>query len=607
VDDGRGIPCDKHAATGLSALETVLCVLHAGGKFGGAASGYRVSGGLHGVGLSVVNALSESLAVTVLRDGQRHTFECSRGVPLGPLQSVPDADASKTRSGTLVRFKPDAAIFEAAQNRTFDADLIATRLDELAYLYAGLRLDLIDERKGTSRSFVHAGGIQEYADQFCAGKTPLHAALSPQKPLLVKGEKSGVEVEVALRWNVESYGETVVSFANGIRTREGGTHVDGLKASITRNVNSKLKEWSASSSTTTKRTRPRQKKKSPSASSSSATAYENIPGEYIREGLVAVVAVHVPDTEFEGQTKNKLGGKDVKGAVDSVVSEALQRLFEVEPKALAAIQAKAQAAQAASAAAKAARELSRKKSSAAGLGTSVLPGKLTDCTSRVADEAEIFIVEGDSAAGSAKQGRDRVTQAILPLRGKILNVEKCTVDKIYSNAELQALMSALGVVADGGDGGAVDLSTLRYGRVIIMTDADVDGAHIRTLILTFFYRFFGDLVKNGHVYVACPPLYKVSARGRPDQYVWTDDELDQLTSSGSSFTIQRFKGLGEMMPEQLWTTTMDPASRKLQQVQVADAAQASAVVTLLMGDRVADRKSFIAAESASVADVDLDV
>jgi len=600
LDDGRGIPCDVHSATGRSALETVLCVLHAGGKFGGTTSGYKVSGGLHGVGLSVVNALSESVEVVVFREKQRHTLSCARGRPLGPLRSEEETSLTN-QTGTLVRFKPDFSIFDATKK--IDASVVAERMDELAYLHAGLTLRLRDERTGTTRDFLHRGGIAEFADSLMASKKPLHAALGPggQKKnnnnatfsSSSSTNAAGVSVECALRWCATSYSETIVSFANGIRTTAGGSHVDGLKSTITRTVNAALKKAAADAASSSKKRKD---------------TFESLPGEFIREGLVAVLSVQVPEPEFEGQTKAKLGGSSgVRQAVDAVVGDALHRLFEFEPRALSAIGAKAMAAQAAASAAKAARELARKKSQSNLLGSAVLPGKLTDCSSKSLEHTELFIVEGDSAAGSAKQGRDRRTQAILPLRGKILNVEKSSLDKIYKNTELQALMAALGLQA--ATDAQVDLASLRYGRVIIMTDADVDGAHIRALILTFFYRFFTDLIEQGHVFIACPPLYKVSPKNaktaRQDLYCWTDDQLGGIDTSSKD--VQRFKGLGEMMPEQLWATTMDPTKRKLQKVHIEDAKLASDVVNLLMGERVADRKGFIAEQSRSISDKDIDV
>eukprot|EP00629_Pelagomonadales_sp_RCC1024_P008261 CAMPEP_0119261002 /NCGR_PEP_ID=MMETSP1329-20130426/1193_1 /TAXON_ID=114041 /ORGANISM="Genus nov. species nov., Strain RCC1024" /LENGTH=711 /DNA_ID=CAMNT_0007260489 /DNA_START=417 /DNA_END=2552 /DNA_ORIENTATION=+ len=610
LDNGRGIPCDEHPQTGRSALETVLCVLHAGGKFGGLESGYRVSGGLHGVGLSVVNALSDRLEVEVVRDGCIYRMSFAEGLPQGTLVSrrVPKL----SNSGTAVRFTPDSSVFKV---RSFDYAVLAARMDELAYLNAGLHLTLVDHRpkKVKRETFGHAGGISEYANFLVSGKAPLHEALGPvmvsaphiahkvdmpgssssiQGGFLARGVVDGVEVECALRWSGDQYTDMLVSFANGIRTVDGGTHVDGLRSSLARSVNMA-------------------KRGLPGKSSTSGDDY--IPGDHVREGLTAVLNVNIPNPEFEGQTKTRLSSSGVRQAVDTVIGEALLKLFEWHPAALKAIVEKALAAQKAASAAKAARDLVRRKSL---LATTVLPGKLADCSSRHNAATEIFIVEGDSAAGSAKQGRDRETQAILPLRGKILNVEKCIVDRIYYNSELQALIAALGL---GISNEPFSERNLRYDRVIIMTDADVDGAHIRALILTFFFRYQRGLIDGGHVFIACPPLYKVSI-GKKDTYCWSETDLtDALTQSASGQDmiqnkpvpkskpiIQRFKGLGEMMPEQLWATTMDPQKRKMQRVDVRDAAKADEIISLLMGDSVADRKDYIVEKSGSLRMEDLD-
>jgi len=587
-DDGRGIPCDAHVS-GRSALETVLCVLHAGGKFGGeGTSGYRVSGGLHGVGLSVVNALSSKLEAEVRRNGVTHLMDFSKGKPTTELREEAAIAADGWESGTRIEFVPDTTIF--TESTKFDYDTLAARLDELAYLNAGARLELRDERPKApvNREFFHEGGIAEYADALCAGKAALHPSLGPKTVgrsveggTLFTGGRDGVEVECALRWCADQYTDSVVSFANGIRTSDGGSHVEGLKSAVTRVVNAGYKV---------------------SKSGSSKTPTASIPGDYIREGLTAVVLVRVPEPEFEGQTKTRLGSPAVRSIVADVVSEALQRHFEVHPRALQAVVDKALAAQSASSAAKAARDLVRRKTL---LTSSVLPGKLADCQLGAAD-AEIFIVEGDSAAGSAKQGRDRATQAILPLRGKILNVEKCAADKIYKNTELQNLISALGL---GLRGEEFDGNALRYHRIIIMTDADVDGAHIRSLILTFFYRYQRRLIHEGYVYIACPPLYKAALGPKgSDVYFWTDEELKAAMKAHAATRsagarpppVQRFKGLGEMMAEQLWSTTMDPATRRLQRVEVEDASAADRIITLLMGDSVLERKEFISDHAPSI-------
>jgi len=530
VDDGRGIPCNIHPSTGVSALETVLCVLHAGGKFGGDASGYGVAGGLHGVGLSVVNALSERLDVEVRRDGRRYSMAFERGVKAADLTSAPaEAEAASSSKGTTVTFVPDDTIFSTV---ALDSDVLARRLDELAYLNAGLRLTLVDARKAgpadaqaaadvvvkapskskkkktdpknatVTTEFCHEGGIAEYADVMVHGKNPLHERLGPgtgvkksarQYGALIAGARIEVGVECALRWSADQYDDVVVSFVNGIRTNDGGVHVDGLRSVVTRTVNSCAKK-------------------------SGKLKGDNLPGDYVREGLTAVLSVKVPNAEFEGQTKSRLGSPGVRPVVEGIVGDALTELFERHPKALAAIVEKALAAKAAATAAKAARDLVRRKTV---LVSTVLPGKLADCSSKQREDTELFIVEGDSAAGPAKQARERRTQAILPLRGKILNVEKCAADKIYANAEIQAMIAALGL---GVKGEPFDEAKLRYGRVIVMTDADVDGAHIRSLILTFFFRYQRELVERGRVYIARPPLFKIdfSARGKSSQWDFAD-------------------------------------------------------------------------------------
>lgn len=577
VDDGRGIPCEVHSKTGRSALETVLTVLHAGGKFGGDASGYKVSGGLHGVGVSVVNALSESLEVTVRRDGKLHRMKFTRGVRQGEMEIMedPGALAGNPRSGTTVRFKPDADIFKTTT--TFEFDRVSGRLDELAYLNAGVKIVLTDKNgEGRQQEFLHEGGIRELVDTMCQSKEKLHPEVEVIQAL---GEKNGVSVEAALRWSRDQYDDLLIGFANGIRTGDGGTHLDGLKSVLTRTINNmarktgKLKEGK-----------------------------DNLSGDFIREGLTAVVSVKVPEPEFEGQTKNRLGNPEVRGIVDAIIGENLVNVFEWNPKVLNAIVDKAMAAQQAAHAAKAARDMVRRKSL---LQSTVLPGKLADCSSRDPAESEIYIVEGDSAAGSAKQGRDRRTQAILPLRGKILNIEKAATEKIYQNTELQALISALGL---GIKGNEFDESTLRYHRIMIMTDADVDGAHIRILLLTFLFRYQRALVERGHIYIACPPLYKVT-QGKTIKYAYTQEELAEVQASFTgkgALSLQRFKGLGEMMPTQLWETTMNPATRILKQVTIEDAAEADKMFMLLMGDAVGPRKDFINRNAKALKIDDLD-
>ena len=817
VDNGRGIPTDVHPVTGQSALETVLTVLHAGGKFdnagtGGSGGGYQVSGGLHGVGISVVNALSEKVEVHVNRNDKEYSMIFERGVPTtSELHVVDDASANiidghidealddlktkletlkskttkgkkgskKTKkvddddgdddgmndeitslesqctnlellqsmlrdrsTGTKVTFLPDIGVFKGTNGKpsiVLDPTRLQTRMDEIAYLNAGLVLSLMDnrgdkdnetdqevngsekkeakkskpQRKNTIQVFYHAGGLSEYVQHLCSTKSPLFSSAmvkkgakrkATSKASTKKGKKSAdssedpldglltpdetiilcsgtyrppgvngdvnvsssgppIEVSVALRWSADMYTETILSFCNNIRTKDGGSHVDALKACVTRTVNQLVKKSGIDSSGT------------------------NLSGDFIREGLTAIVSVSVADPEFEGQTKGRLGNPEVRLAVESVMSHDLTKVLEFRPEFLQAIHAKASAASAAASAAKAARDMVRRKTL---LTSTVLPGKLADCASSARrEDTELFIVEGDSAAGSAKQGRDRQTQAILPLRGKILNIERASTAKIYQNTELQGLISALGLGVKGGDDGGrgskdditLEGTNLRYGRIIIMTDADVDGAHIRVLLLTFFYRYQRELIEQGHVYIAQPPLYKVTLKkkgrgrkGRTEFYAFDEaeklrivrelasplinnnaeeddiveetddesestdmmddflDEVEQTSSSSSSFssdpivsdgqdtgdivqhaldkgwiTIQRFKGLGEMMPEQLWSTTMDPERRTLLQVTVPDAALADQTFSILMGDAVAPRRSFIRTHAQSLTLDDLDV
>lgn len=575
TDDGRGIPVDVHSKTGKSALETVMTVLHAGGKFGG--GGYKVSGGLHGVGVSVVNALSEWVEVQVLRDKTQYTQRYERGVPVDELQSKP---SKGTQTGTAVSFLPDTTIFTTGIE--FDYATIASRLRELAYLNAGVRITLTDHRlellkldQPKSESFCYEGGIREYVTYMNREKQPLHEDI-----IYVSGERNNVQVEVALQWCSDAYSDNILGFANNIRTIDGGTHLEGLKAVLTRTMNNIA--------------RKRNKLKESDS---------NLGGENVREGLTAVISVKVPDPEFEGQTKTKLGNTEVRGIVDSLVGEILTEYLDFHPNIADAVLEKAIQAFKAAEAARRARDLVRRKSV---LESSPLPGKLADCSTRIPSESEIFLVEGDSAGGSAKQGRNRYNQAILPLRGKILNIEKTDDSKIYKNNEIQSLITALGL---GIKGEEFDVSQLRYHKIIIMTDADVDGAHIRTLLLTFFYRYQRELVEQGHIYIACPPLYKVE-RGRNHYYCYNEQELQQRLAefpANANYNIQRFKGLGEMMPDQLWDTTMNPETRMIKQVEIEDAAQADNVFTVLMGDRVAPRREFIETNAPRLNIVDLDI
>jgi len=571
TDNGRGIPVERHSRTGKSALETVMTVLHAGGKFGG--EGYKVSGGLHGVGVSVVNALSEWVEVTVRRQQTAYKQRYERGIATTELQSEPDPSPE---TGTCLQFFPDREIFN--DGIEFDYNTLAGRLRELAYLNAGVKITFSDQRDPESphsESYCYEGGIKEYVGYMVGEKQPLHPDI-----IYVQGEKEGVQVEVALQWCIDAYSDNVLGFANNIRTVDGGTHMEGLKTVLTRTMNNLA--------------RKRNKLKENDS---------NLAGENVREGLTAVISVKVPEPEFEGQTKTKLGNTEVRGIVDSLVGETLTEYLEFNPNVADSIIDKAIQALKAAEAARRARELVRRKSV---LESSPLPGKLADCSSRDPSESEIFIVEGDSAGGSAKQGRDREFQAILPLKGKILNIEKTDDSKIYKNNEIQSLITALGL---GVKGEEFDLSQLRYHRAIIMTDADVDGAHIRTLLLTFFYRYQRALIEQGYVYIACPPLYKIE-RGKQYYYCYSDREMQKLVNEfpdNANYNLQRFKGLGEMMPLQLWETTMNPETRILKRVQIEDAAEADRIFTVLMGDRVAPRREFIETYGPQLNITDLDI
>ncbi|MBL1208539.1 DNA topoisomerase (ATP-hydrolyzing) subunit B [Geminocystis sp. GBBB08] len=570
TDDGRGIPTDIHPTTKKSALETVMTVLHAGGKFGG--GGYKVSGGLHGVGISVVNALSEWVQVTVKRQQQIFTQRYERGNPITELIANPNADNS---TGTSITFLPDNQIF--TETTEFDYNTLSGRLRELAYLNAGVKITFSDHRVTPIHieTYCYEGGIKEYVTYMTREKEVLH-----QDIIYVEGEKNGVQVEVAFQWCIDSYSDTVLGFANNIRTIDGGTHLEGLKTVLTRTVNNVARK------------RNKIKENEP-----------NLGGENVREGLTAVISVKVPDPEFEGQTKTKLGNSEVRGIVDSLVGEVLNDYLERNPQVADSVIDKAIQAFKAADAARRARELVRRKSV---LESSPLPGKLADCSSRDPSESEIYLVEGDSAGGSAKQGRDRRFQAILPLRGKILNIEKTDDAKIYKNNEIQSLITALGL---GIRGDEFDPNQLRYHRIVIMTDADVDGAHIRTLLLTFFYRYQRQLVEEGYIYIACPPLYKLE-RGKNHYYCYSDRELQQKIAefpANANYNIQRFKGLGEMMPQQLWDTTMNPETRMMKRVEIEDAAQADHIFTVLMGDRVAPRREFIETHGPRLNLTELDV
>ncbi|XP_019188056.1 PREDICTED: DNA gyrase subunit B, chloroplastic/mitochondrial-like [Ipomoea nil] len=576
TDNGRGIPTDLHPVTKKSALETVLTVLHAGGKFGGSSSGYTVSGGLHGVGLSVVNALSEELEVTVWRDGKEHKQKYSRGKPTTSLICHELLAGQRERQGTSIRFWPDKEVFTTEIE--FDYSTLAGRIRELAFLNPELTIVLTKEDMDTEKSqcneYCYAGGLVEYVKWLNTDKKPLHDVVA------FKREADGIVIDVALQWCSDAYSDTVLGYANSIRTIDGGTHIDGLKASLTRTVNNLGKKSKII------------KEKDISLS-----------GEHVREGLSCVISVKVPNPEFEGQTKTRLGNPEVRKVVEQSINEYLSEFLELHPNVLDSILSKSLNALKAALAAKRARELVRQKGV---LRSSSLPGKLADCSSTNPKESEIFIVEGDSAGGSAKQGRDRWFQAILPLRGKILNVERRDEAAMYKNEEIQNLILGLGLGVKGED---FKKEALRYHKIIILTDADVDGAHIRTLLLTFFYRYQRALFDEGCIYVGVPPLYKVE-RGKHAYYCYDDAELKKLRSSfpsNASYNIQRFKGLGEMMPAQLWETTLNPKTRLLKQLVVEDAAQANFVFSSLMGKRVDDRKEMIKHSASKINFDKLDI
>ena len=563
-DDGRGIPVDKHAKTGISAAETVYTVLHAGGKFGGD-SGYKVSGGLHGVGASVVNALSEWTEVTIQRDGGIFQMKFERGKTIEPLKRVGDSD----KTGTKVRFMADATIFETTE---YDYVTLENRFREMAFLTKGLRITITDLREETPKKadFHFEGGLNSFVEFLNKNKEKIN-----QKPIYI--EKDGdFPVEIAIQYTT-SYSEHIYSFVININTVEGGTHLEGFKRSLTKVFNDYAKSHNIL------------KEKD-----------NNLQGEDIREGITAVISVKVKEPQFEGQTKTKLGNSEVTGIVQSTMNEALSTFLEENPNIAKAILDKCISASRAREAARKARELVRRKNS---LETSTLPGKLADCSEKDASKCEVYIVEGDSAGGSAKQGRDRKFQAILPLWGKMLNVEKSRADKIYNNDKLNPVIVAIGA----GIGNEFDINKIRYGKVIIMADADVDGAHIRTLMLTFFFRYMRPLIENGNVFLAQPPLYKLSKRGMKDVYCYSDEEMNKKLSEigRENVSIQRYKGLGEMNPEQLWDTTMNPATRTLVQVKLEDAIKADETFSILMGDDIAPRRKFIEENAKFVKNLDI--
>ena len=562
TDNGRGIPVDMHES-GKPAVEVVLTVLHAGGKFGG--SGYKVSGGLHGVGVSVVNALSSYMDVRVKRDGKIYAISFEKGVTKEPLHVIGET----TETGTYVHFLPDSEIFDET---VYDYDTLRHRLRELSFLNRGITITLSDERGEELRKevFYFEGGISSFVEHLNRNKE----VINPE-PVYFNGTKDTTVVEIALQYNT-SYSENIYSFVNNINTEEGGTHLAGFKSALTRAANDFARRQGIIKNND-----------------------DNLQGEDIREGLTCVISIKLREPQFEGQTKTKLGNSEVRGIVDSIVTEGLSEYFEENPVISKKIIEKSIMASRAREAARKARELTRRKNA---LEVSSLPGKLADCSVKDPEQAEIYLVEGDSAGGSAKQGRDRRFQAILPLRGKILNVEKARLDKVLNNEEIRTMITAFG----SGIGEEFDITKRRYGKIIIMTDADVDGAHIRTLLLTFFYRYMKPLIENGHVYIAQPPLYQIR-KGKSHWYTYSDEELAQkLDEIGrDGITVQRYKGLGEMNPEQLWETTMDPEKRTVLQVNLREAEEADAIFTILMGDKVEPRRRFIEEHASLVRNLDI--
>ncbi|UUR88317.1 DNA topoisomerase (ATP-hydrolyzing) subunit B [Clostridium perfringens] len=564
VDDGRGMPVGIHPKMGKPTVEVIMTVLHAGGKFGG--GGYKVSGGLHGVGASVVNALSELCEVIVTRDGYVWKQSYKRGAVLTGLEKIGEAEGS----GTKVHFKPDHEIFEETE---YDFEILSQRLRELAFLNKGINITLIDEREDEVKEEVYhyEGGIKSFVSYLNRNKEVLH-----DEPIYVEGLKDGIAVEVSLQYH-DGFNENIFTFANNIDTVEGGTHLAGFKTALTRVMNDYGRRFGHLKESD-----------------------KNLSGDDIREGLTAVVSVKISEPQFEGQTKTKLGNSEVRSAVDSISGEGISTFLEENPEVGKIIIEKALLASRAREAARRARELTRKSV----LERSSLPGKLADCSSKDPKECEIYIVEGDSAGGSAKRGRDRKFQAILPLRGKIMNVEKQRLDKILGSDIIRSMVTAIGA----GIGPEFDIEKIRYNRIIIMTDADVDGAHIRTLLLTFFYRYMRDLVEQGHVYIAQPPLYKIS-KGKQERYAYSDAAADEIIEEfggkDSSVNVQRYKGLGEMNAGQLWETTMDPESRILLRADIEDAMVADEIFTILMGDKVEPRREFIQKNAKNVSNLDI--
>jgi len=562
-DNGRGIPVDQHPLQKRPALEVVMTMLHAGGKFD--KQTYKVSGGLHGVGVSVTNALSKYCRVRVFRNSKIYQQEYETGVPVYDMKVVGNTNA---RTGTETTFLPDATIFKKT---IFSFDILEQRLMELAFLNKGLKIFLKDERDGQEKIFHSKGGLREFVTYIDSSRTPIH-----RKPIVIESAKDNVEVEVAFQYN-DSYQENIFSFVNNIPTTEGGTHLVGFKGALTRTLNFY-------------------------AQKNNLIKNGAIPlvGEDVREGLTAVLSVKVPDPQFEGQTKTKLGNSEVRGIVESIIGEGLSEFLEQNPPVAKRIVQKGVSAAQSREAARKARELTRRKSA---LESDTLPGKLADCSIKDPEHCEIYIVEGDSAGGSAKQGRDRQFQAILPLRGKILNVEKASLEKILNNQEIKTVVAALGTGIGSDD---FDIERLRYSKIIIMTDADVDGSHIRTLLLTFFFRYMRDLIELGHIYIAQPPLYRLK-KGQQETYAFNEEEKEELLKKigDGSIEIQRYKGLGEMNADQLWKTTMDPESRTILQVTIDDAIEADHIFSVLMGEKVEPRREFIERNAEAVRNLDV--
>ncbi len=563
IDNGRGIPVGENPKLKRPTIEVVMTVLHAGGKFGG--EGYKVSGGLHGVGVSVVNALSELLVVQVKRDGKIHQQEYRRGAPQYDLKVVGET----TETGTQVHFRPDPEIF--TETTEYDYDMLQSRIRELAFLNKGIEITLLDERTDVSNSFHYDGGIVSFVEYLNRNREVVNA-----EPIFVEGNRDHIQAEIALQYN-DGYSENIYSYANNINTHEGGTHESGFKSALTRIINDYARRMNLIKDNDS-----------------------NLSGDDVREGLTAIISVKIPEPQFEGQTKTKLGNSEVRGIVESLFSEKFTSFLDENPSIAKRIMEKSLQAARAREAARKARELTRRKNA---LEVSSLPGKLADCSSRDAAISELYIVEGDSAGGSAKQGRDRHFQAILPLRGKILNVEKARLDRILSNTEIRAIITALGT----GIGDDFDIAKARYHKIIIMTDADVDGAHIRTLLLTFFYRYMRKIIESGYIYIAQPPLFKIE-KSKVVRYAFNEKERDailQELGEGGRPNVQRYKGLGEMNPDQLWETTMDPESRTLLQVSIQDAIDADLIFDTLMGDNVEPRREFIQLHAKYVKNLDI--